>query len=183
MKEKLKENLSGIINLLLEIAVGVLLLIDPVAFTSAIIIAIGLALLFYGVAAVLRYFGTDALAAAAGQGLAIGLLTIAAGLFCILRTGWFVQTFPVLTILYGLAVLVAGFIKTQTTVDMLRLKKTGWVWMAVSAALSLSLAAVILFNPFDTTVFLWRFTAIVLLAQAVWDLVTLIVAGRRSRTE
>ena len=80
MKEKLKENLSGIIILLLEIAVGVLLLIDPVAFTSAIIIAIGLALLFYGVAAVLRYFGTDALAAAAGQGLAIGLLTIAAGM-------------------------------------------------------------------------------------------------------
>lgn len=31
MKEKLKENLSSIIILLLEIAVGVLLLIDPVA--------------------------------------------------------------------------------------------------------------------------------------------------------
>ena len=116
-------------------------------------------------------------------GLAIGLLTIAAGLFCILRTGGFVQTFPVLTILYGLAVLVAGFIKTQTTVDMLRLKRPGWIWMAVSAALSLSLAAVILFNPFDTTVFLWRFTAVVLLAEAVWDLVTLIAAGRRSRAK
>lgn len=179
MKEKFRENLSAIIILLLEAAVGLLLLIDPVAFTSAIIIAIGLALLFYGVAAVLRYFNTDALAAAAGQGLAIGLLTISAGLFCILRTDWLVQTFPVLTILYGLAVLVAGFIKTQMTVDLLRLNRPGWIWMAVSAALSLVLAALILFNPFETTVFLWRITAVMLLAGAVWDIVTLIVSAKR----
>ena len=181
MKERIKENLSGVIILLLEIAVGVLLLIDPVAFTSAIIIVIGLALLFYGVASVLRYFNSDPLTAAAGQGLAVGLLTIAAGLFCILKTEWFVKTFPVLTILYGLAVLVAGLIKTQTTVDMLRLKRPGWIWMAVSAALSLILAALILFNPFATTVFLWRFTALMLLAEAAWDIVTLIVSGRKNR--
>ena len=84
-----------------------------------------------------------------------------------------------LTILYGLAVLVAGFIKTQMTVDLLRLNRPGWIWMAVSAALSLVLAALILFNPFETTVFLWRFTAVMLLAGAVWDIVTLIVSAKR----
>lgn len=66
---------------------------------------------------------------------------------------------------------------------MLRLNRPGWLWMAVSAALSLVLAGLILFNPFDTTVFLWRFTAVVLLAEAAWDLIALIISGGKGSAE
>ena len=62
----------------------------------------------------------------------------------LLRSEWFIVTFPVLTILYGITVLVTGFYKVQMTVDTLRMKRVRWGWMAVGAALSLALAAIIL---------------------------------------
>lgn len=42
-----------------EILVGVLLLIDPIGFTSGIIIMVGIALMLFGCVCVIRYFHTS----------------------------------------------------------------------------------------------------------------------------
>lgn len=174
----LKENWNGILTCVIEVIVGVLLLIKPVGFTSAIIIAAGIILLISGVADLVQYFRTDAVKAAIGQRLAKGLLKIIAGLFCVLNYDWFMITFPVLTILYGVANLVSGLFKAQFTVDAIRLR-AGWGWLALSAGITLVLAAVILLNPFGTTAALWTFTAVTLIVEAVLDLVALILCNRK----
>lgn len=99
-----------------------MLLINPIGFTSGIIIMLGIVLLISAIG----YFRTDAAIAVHEQGLAKGLISSALGLFCILQTHWFVVAFPILAFLYGAAILALGLFKIQFTSDMIRMKKKRW---------------------------------------------------------
>ena len=97
-------------------------MVNPVGFTTGIIIFLGIVLLVLGVAGVVQYFRTAPEIAAVKQGLTRGCIEILAGLFCILNSGWFISIFPILTILYGIGILITGVTKVQWTVDKIRLK-------------------------------------------------------------
>lgn len=169
----IKQHANTILLCLFEILVGILLLINPIGFTAGIITGFGILLLVVGVISVIRYFQMDALEAASSQSLAKGLVALAAGVFCTFKTEWFIVTFPLLTILYGVVVLGAGLAKVQWTVDALRLKLQKWFLPAISAAVSLLCAAVILSNPFASTLALWMFTGISLIVEAIFDFIAL----------
>lgn len=178
----MKGNLSKMGKLVLalcELAIGVMLLIDPNGFTSGIITAVGVALLVAGVCHILGYFRKTPGMAVLERGLARGLLEAAAGLFCVLKSSWFFGLFPVLTVLYGIGILVSGVVKLQWAVDMLRLKARRWVWAAVSAAVTLVCAVVILCDPFATAAVLWMFIAVTLIVEAVVDALAAIFARER----
>ncbi len=174
----LKQNGNAIILCIIEVVVGILLLVDPVRFTAGIIIVAGGALMISGLLNVIRYFTSSPEEAAVGQLLMQGLIALLAGAFCAFNPGWFILTFPVIAILYGVAVLVGGLSKIQITVDMLRAKNSKWWWGAISAVISIVCALVIINNPFSSTVALWWFTGISLIVEAVFDLVTLIMSRR-----
>jgi len=158
-----------------EVLVGILLLINPMGFTAAIIKAVGILLMLIGALEIYRYFRLSPEAAFMGQGLAKGLCIVLGGLFCLLRSKWFIVTFPLMTILYGIVILITGIVRIQWTVDMLRMEIEHWYLAAVGAVLSLVFAGVILVNPFGTAAFLWTFVAISLIVDAVADLVVLII--------
>lgn len=178
--ETVKEKASGIALCLFELIVGVLLLIDPVGFTSGIIKAAGIALMILGLIEIVKYFRTSAEEALLGQTLVRGLVAVLAGAFCIFKTEWFIITFPVLTIMYGVIILLAGLGKVQLAVDMLRRKNKSWVWAAVNAVVSMGCAVVILNSPFTSTAVLWIFTGASLIVEGVFDVVTFFV-GRKSK--
>lgn len=174
----IKENINTIVICLCEILVGVLLLINPIGFTSGIIIMLGIVLLISGIISVIGYFRTDAAIAVREQGLAKGLISSALGLFCILQSHWFIVAFPILTFLYGAAILVLGLFKIQFTSDMIRMKKKRWGFAALSAALNILLAAIIFMNPFGSTIALWTVMAVTLIFEAVFELVMVFVNGK-----
>ncbi len=176
----LKQNANAILLCIIEVVVGILLLVDPVRFTVGIIIVAGVALMISGLLNVIRYFRSSPGEAAVGQLLMQGLVALLAGGFCVLNPQWFILTFPVIAILYGIAVLIGGLSKVQITVDMLRMKNSKWWWGAISAAISIVCALVIINNPFSSTVALWWFTGISLIVEAVFDLVTLIMGRKNS---
>lgn len=180
----LKQNGNGILLCLFEVLVGILLLINPVGFTSGIITAVGILLLIMGVISIVKYFRAEALEAAASHALTKGLAALLAGAFCVLKTQWFLVTFPVLSAIYGVVVLMTGLGKIQVTVDMLRQKNKKWFWAGISAVISLVCAVVILSNPFASTVVLWNFTGAALIVEAVLDLLALIMSrkGRKEET-
>ncbi len=178
MKEQ--KGTASVILCLCEVVVGILLFVNPVGFTAGIIIALGAVLIVAGVVNVVNYFRQDPAEAALGSRLAAGLASILAGLFCVTHSHWFIVTFPLLTILYGVVILVSGLVKAQWAVDLARQKLRHWCWMALSAALTLIFAAIILLNPFATTAVLWIFVAISLIVEAVADLVTAIF-GRQAK--
>lgn len=173
----IRQFVGGISLCLLEAVTGILLIIDPVMFTSGIIIACGILLLVWALFSILRYFRTEAEEAAAGHDLTKGLGLLVLGGFCILRSDWFLLTFPLLTFAYGIVILAAGLGKIQWTVDMFRTKRKRWFLGTASAAISILCAAVILRNPFASTEVLWMFTGISLVCEAFLDIITFFISG------
>lgn len=170
-----KERAVGIILSLFELVAGVLLLADPVKFTSAVILVTGAALMILGLVEIVRYFRALPEEAALGQLLLKGLIAILAGGFCVFQTDWFLITFPVLTILYGLLILVTGVWRLQRAVDLIRLGTSRWFLDAIAAALTILCALIILCNPFASTLVLWTFTGAALIVAAIFDLITLFI--------
>lgn len=172
---KLKNHANGIILCLFELVVGILLMINPIGFTTGIITAAGIVLLVIGLISVIKYICAEPLEARVGQYLLKGLVALAAGGFCVFRSQWFLITFPALTILYGIAVLLAGLSKVQTAFDLFRIKNRRWIICILSALLSVICALVILRNPFTSTTVLWMFTGISLVVESVIDIIVLIM--------
>ena len=175
----LKSNFGGIGLCLLEILVGALLLIDPVGFTASIITGAGAVLIFVGILCIIKYFRSEPEEAAKSQTLLKGLIALLAGIFCLLRSEWFVVTFPVITMIYGIVILITGLGKIQWTVDILRQKKPKWFLCAISALISTACGLVIIAAPFTTTAVLWMFTGISLIADACLDVTALIFTNRK----
>lgn len=171
---------GSIIFCLLELIAGIMLLINPVGLTSWIIKFVGIALMVMGVLEVVKYFRTDVKEASLGQTLVKGLLALLAGAFCLFKTEWFIVTFPVLTMIYGVVILMTGIGKIQLTVDMLCQKNKKWFWAAINAVVSIICAIVILSSPFSSTVALWIFTGASLITEAVLDFITVFM-GKNPR--
>lgn len=161
----MKARLSIILFSAIEILTGILLLVDPVGFTTLIIQVLGAALAVFGVLEAVRYFRTPAVEA--GKSLSAGILSVMFGLWCVCRGEWFLTLFPLLTTLYGVGVLASGAVRIQWAVDMLRLKIGHWGLMAASALLTMLCALVILANPFASTAVLWMFTGVTMILEAV----------------
>ena len=178
----LRQSGNSIIMCVIEALLGILLLVDPLGFTAGIIIAVGIALMVGGIFNVIRYFRTTPEEAVVGQLLMRGLVSLLAGGFCVFHPQWFTITFPVIAVLYGIIVLISGLSKVQIAVDMLRFKNSKWWWGAISAAVSIICALVIIKNPFSSTVVLWWFAGLSLIAEAVFDVVTLIMSRKESRS-
>lgn len=167
-------NLMNLIICIGEVIIGALLLINPIGFTSVILIALGTMLAILGITRILGYFRAEPEVAAQGGGLVSGLVFVLTGAFCIFRRDWFVVTFPILTIVYGVLTLVNGINKLQWAVDALRLHQKYWYITMIGAVLTLIFGTLIIFNPFPTTAILWTFIALSLIAEAVLDILSLV---------
>ena len=176
--EKKSMGFMSLILCLVEIVIGILLLINPVGFTSGILIAFGIVMMIMGIADIVRYFTTNAAEAAAEGLLTSGLLAVGIGAFCTFCSDWLIATFPVITVLYGVLILVSGVAKLQTAIDMVRLKKKYWFIALIGAVLTLVVATMIICNPFASTVFLWTFIGVSLILEAVIDILAVIFSRK-----
>jgi len=78
-------------------------------------------------------------------------------------------------------ILVTGITKLQWTVDIIRMKRSKWFWMAISAAISILCGITVITNPFSTTAVLWMFIGISLIVDAVFDMIGGIFGNRETR--
>lgn len=106
--------------------------------------------------------------------MASSLIYLLIGLFCAFKSEWFILTFPLLTVLYGIVTLISGFYKAQWAVDMIRHKQRYWFIGAITAVLTVVFVGLILLNPFSATVSLWIFIGVTMIVEAVMDAVTFI---------
>ncbi|MCM1060296.1 MAG: DUF308 domain-containing protein [Eubacterium sp.] len=179
--EKMKRNVGNLLMCLAEIVIGILLLIDPVGFTAGIIITLGALLAVFGIISIIGYFRAAPEEAAHKSGLAMGLTAVSAALVCIFKTGWFIAAFPLITVFYGVLILLSGIGKIQWSIDMLRLKQKYWFIALIGAALSVLFAVLVLANPFSSTIVLWNFIAISLIIEAVMDILAFIFGIKQKK--
>ena len=178
-----KRNGSAIVAGLVELLIGILLFVDPEGFTSGILKAVGVVFLICGAVCLLHYFNTEPVQAALEQNFSKGLIMILLGGFLALRTQQAMDLFHLLTHLYGVAILIVGVVKLQQGVDLLRLKTRYWFLAGVNALLAILFAAVILSNPFASTVVLWRVAAVSLIVEAVLDVAVLFMTGKEGAAD
>ena len=157
---KLNRNTGNLIMCITEAVIGILLLINPIGFTSGIIIALGVVLTLLGAKALVGYFKADAETASESSGLAKGLLLAVSGIFCMFKAEWFIIT------------------KIQWAVDMYRQKQSYWYIEVLGAVLTILFAILILTNPFASTAILWTFIGISLIAEAIIDILAFVL-GRK----
>lgn len=175
---KINRNIVNIISCVAEIMIGILLLINPVGFTAGIIMALGIALAILGVSNIVGYFRTDPEEAAQTSGLMKGLLLVGGAFVCLFKTEWLIAAFPLITVFYGVVILITGINKLQWAVDLLRMKQKYWFVALIGALLSVLFAVIILMNPFASVGILWTFIAVSLIVEAVMDILTFIF-GRK----
>ncbi len=175
---KINRSKGNFLMCIAELLIGILLLLNPVGFTSGIIIVLGIGLAILGIVSLINYFRISPEDAAKQSGLAKGLMYCIIGLFCIFKSNWFIVTFPLLTVIYGVMTLLGGIYKIQWAVDLLRMKQKYWFVAIISAVLSIIFAVLIFSNPFATTAVLWTFIAVTLIVESVIDIITFIL-GRK----
>lgn len=168
---------------IVEAVIGVLLLIDPIGFTSGIIVTLGILAVIWGIGQIISYFMVSPEDAVKGGKLTKGILLTVFGFFCAAKSEWFLVTFPVITVLYGVLALVIGVGKLQQTANMARMKQKYWYITLISAVLTILFAVIIILNPFASTAIHWVFIGVTMLVDAVMDLVTFIFAkiARKNR--
>ena len=173
--------LRDIITALFLIVVGILLLINPVAFAMGLVKLAGVFLVVLGALRIVRYFRTDPETAARGQDFFIGLIAILGGLFCIFFTGWFLSAFTTLAVIYGLLQLLLGFSKVQRTVDFLRMDLSLWYLPAASALIYLVFGFIIVLNPEMTLINVWVFTGVTMIVEGIITAVCLFLLEMERR--
>ena len=171
MKRFFRGRVGGLTLCVLEILVGILLLINPVGFTSGIIIGAGALMALGGAICMIRYFMATPEDGAKAQLLFKGLLLLMTGVLCMTQYMWFLTAFPLLTVLYADWMLVLAAMKLQHMTDMLRMKIGRWYMPAIAAGVAIVLAVIILWNPFGAVNAVWTFVGVSLIAEAVVELV------------
>lgn len=178
----LKRSIGGVMMSVVELLVGILLLVDPAAFTSGIIAVFGVVLMVMGVGNVIKYFRAEPEEAAVSQSFVKGLVELLAGAFCAFNASWFLATFPVLTLLYGVVILFTGLTKLQWMVDSIRLKRRRWFFAGISAAVSVICGIIIISSPFSTTAVLWMFIGISLIIEAVCGVIAAVFGNKAQKS-
>lgn len=178
---KFLHNFKPLILCICEFAVGVLLLIDPIAFTSAIVRILGIVLCVLGVLNIMSYFKLAPEMGSMSMSFTKGLVQVIAGVFCIFRPEWLANAFPLLAVAYGLGILIFGLIKLQWSVDILRIRGSYWLIPGLGGISSIIFAVVIILNPFTTTAVLWVFAGVSLIIEAVIDAVSTIMSNKRNK--
>ena len=171
---KLDRNVETLVSCFSEVIIGVLLLINPIGFTKGIITCLGIILAVFGIVNIVGYFRMEPEEAEKKNGLSKGLIFAIGGLFCILKPTWFITAFPIITVFYGVLILVSGIGKLQWAIDMFRKNQKYWFVALIGAILSMLFAILIIANPFTTTAILWTFIAVSLIIEAIADVLTFI---------
>ena len=171
----LKKNSVNLLISICELVLGILLLINPTGFTTGIIIAFGAACLIFGIIQIVFYWRKPFADAMSHLYLMKGLISSSLGLFCICFSHWFLDTFVLLSFLYGILLLISGFYKVQWSIDLLRQKEKRWWMGAISAVLTIIFSLLIIGNPFSSVNAIWIFSGIALIIESVLDLITLLL--------
>ena len=177
----IKNNIPIILMLLFEIAVGVLLLVNPETFTTIVVISFGVFLTVVGIIYLIRYFAARKRGEESLITIIWSLILISVGIFIISAHRLIMSLFAFIAILYGVILLISGFVKIMGYVNARKANMPVSAVSIISAIISVILGGVILVKPFETTHILFMFAGIAILVSAAFDIVTLIFVARAGR--
>ena len=201
--KSLRANLPMILLILFELAVGVLLLVEPLEFTRGVIICFGIILLAIGALYLVRFIidkrredrGAPAFETEGGElipvsaespdgetyrasrlTLFLSIVSIVLGFVCVFATDAIIGVFTVIASLYGLVLILSGVFKIKTYVDLRRAELPVPIVLIVSAVLSVVLGIVIIVISFFRTDYIFMLAGISLIVEAAIDFISVVLS-------
>ncbi len=181
MKEAFKKISVVLLLAACELLLGILLLVNPIGLTTAVLIGVGILLIVLGIYNLFHYIRLPREEACKTWDLAMGAGFIALGILTITHQPWLVQILGTLTTLYGALTLVLAFMKLQITVDAVRSSRPRWQIMACSFLVVAAMSVLLLVSVLPESA-VWIVTGIVLIILAFADTVYYIL-GRKQRQD
>ena len=163
-----------------EMALGILLLINPMGLASMVMIALGILLVLLGCLHTYEYIRLPREEALKTWKLSSGAGLLVLGIASLVNWQWMVQLIGTLTTLYGAILLVSAFMKLQMAIDALRGRRRWWYLMAISFACS-AILATLLFAKVLTGMNVWTWVGILLIAVAVLDAAYFVLGRKEGR--
>lgn len=174
----LKNSLPTILFVLFEIVVGVMLLVNPEAFTTSVIIIFGALLVIFGAIYLVKYLLARRKQEQSTLMLVMSLVAVSLGVFAIICAQFIFTLFVFIAVMYAIIMLISGLFKIQNYVHAKKEELPSSPITVISAVISVILGVIVVLNPFGTTHVLWVFVGIMILVEALIDIVSLILAAR-----
>ena len=161
------------------IALGLLLLVMPQTSLLWICYAFGAVVLITGVVCLVQYVRIRGSGFAAPFFLVAGVITAALGLFTLARPEVVASFLPVV---FGIFILVDGFSRIGTAVDLARRQGDKWWLMMLFSLLSIALGILLLVNPFGAAVSVVMLCGVLLIVEGVVNLSCVVYTAMELRT-
>ncbi|MBQ4036575.1 MAG: DUF308 domain-containing protein [Clostridia bacterium] len=170
MKKFLKSLKPGMLFTgLVSLVLGVVLLAVPGVVEGALRFILGGGLALFGVLEIVSVFARPNGLLSVGR-MIPGILALAVGLVFLFKFDTFVS---LLWTLVGIAVLIDGVYKLQYAFELKAAQNKNWWVNLIWSLIALIFAALLIVEPFGVATAMARFTGILLLANGIFDLVTL----------
>lgn len=162
---------ENIIAAILAIVVGVLFIILPKDSADVLCLIAGILLIFAGSFTLVAYIFSGFFLGA--HLLIVGIMLILLGTFCLTNPE---NIMEVLTVLFGLYIVIDGTTSIVDSVYCAKAKIKGWGLLLVLAILSIGLGTVVMFSTFDTIMI---FAGCSLIIDGVCDIIETIVFSHK----
>lgn len=176
-----KINIPIILLILFEAAVGVLLLANPEEFTKTVIILFGSVLLVIGLTYLIRFIQAKKEGVNRPLALIVSILAFLIGAFCAFFSGTVIGLIKAVAILYGVMLVISGIYKIYNYIQIRKLKLPVSAMNVVSGVLAAALGIVVILYPHTAVITVWQLTGILLIVEAVLDILTIGLAVRINR--
>jgi len=167
----LRQNLPVLIIFIFELLVGIFLLIEPEKFTRFVIILFGAVMLLVGVINLVRFIRYSKADQSEPIILVSAVISLIIGAICVFATDFIIGLFSVLTLIYGIIIIVAGVFKIEIFIQA---KKTGEARSLISlfsGIIAVILGIIITVYSLAVTKIMWQFIGISLIIEAGIDII------------
>ncbi|MGN0601734.1 MAG: HdeD family acid-resistance protein [Oscillospiraceae bacterium] len=171
--EILKKMLNSFITIFIaEVAIGLLLLINPDIFTSTISYVLGGVSLAFGVLNLISYFCSERIE----SDILKAVLLCAAGIFIITKPDFI---FKILAFIFGIYLLGDGITSIKRAMIIKDNNIDNWIAPMVMAVLTTILGLLIILNPFASAKFALKVLGVSLIVSGAFSIYNGVVTKRK----
>ena len=168
----LKNSLRLILLFLFEIAVGVMLIVNPQRLTNIIIIVFGIVLMFNGIIGFFKFLADKKKKKTNVLAISTAVIYLALGAVLVFATGFVLSVLKAVAVIYGLILVLCGIFKAQCYFEASKDKAKLSIFVLLGALLTIAFGILVTLNPI-AGLQIWTLTYIVLFAAATLDLIAM----------
>ncbi len=158
---------DALLTAILYVVLGLAALLLPETMVRILGYLIAIVLIVAGAFSMIGYLLRDAHQNYYHNDFVYGLVGISLGCIMLYKVEVIISLIP---FMLGLLVLFSGCTKLQAVIDMKRLEYGNWLAMLAVAAVNVALGALLIANPFQSVVLLFRLLGTCLMLSGITDL-------------